>query len=518
MKINYLLINTLPKLSWCAIINLRTKECTVYHGNEVEVHNNFFAEGAWNEDFSAAGLTKATTLCGTAACNSDGGIRFFSSTDTLSPLFSVHIEADVFISNSPFFTLSASELEPDPLHPFYAYDFVRVFQSGLNCSAGHLPTNSKYPLKIHFQRILAFDSNCNFSILSFPPTEVPIDYLFYKSTLEKTVKAVVNNGKSTNRSVKYDPLVLVSKGYDSVAIACLAAQAGCKDAVTFIDYRKRDPYQDSGKDVAEMLGMSCLEYDRWGHLNYDEPIESEFAFSTISVNPSSSLMSNQLPAKILFSGSLSAVAWEYSHSILAKNNIRPKFPHISAFSQIEYRLKLGYQVFIPAMICVEHNQKLATLSISEAMKPWSVGGDYDKPIARRIAEENGIPREAFGFKKMSSSQAHFYKVSDFSKKGLAEYEHFLSHHLSKVPLHKIWMNKLLVKLEKFIYLLWFSNHKDMSCLNPNRFRFTALDGKRHDIPWRLSFMFQWAFNSLKSRYTIPENLKIKKSCKLNGKT
>jgi hypothetical protein len=30
------------------------------------------------------------------------------------------------------------------------------------------------------------------------------------------------------------------------------------------------------------------------------------------------------------------------------------------------------------------------------MRPWSSGKDYDKPIARRLAEEAGVPRDAFG--------------------------------------------------------------------------------------------------------------------------
>ena len=30
------------------------------------------------------------------------------------------------------------------------------------------------------------------------------------------------------------------------------------------------------------------------------------------------------------------------------------------------------------------------------MKPWSVAKSYDRPIARRIAEEAGVPRHLFG--------------------------------------------------------------------------------------------------------------------------
>ena len=33
------------------------------------------------------------------------------------------------------------------------------------------------------------------------------------------------------------------------------------------------------------------------------------------------------------------------------------------------------------------------------MTPWSVGGGYDRPIPRRIAESAGVDRQAFGQRK-----------------------------------------------------------------------------------------------------------------------
>jgi hypothetical protein len=43
------------------------------------------------------------------------------------------------------------------------------------------------------------------------------------------------------------------------------------------------------------------------------------------------------------------------------------------------------------------------------MKPWSLGNDYDRPIARRIAESSGVPREAFGIQKKGVAR-HFYRL------------------------------------------------------------------------------------------------------------
>lgn len=342
------------------------------------------------------------------------------------------------------------------------------------------------------------------------------DYISYKRILDTNISQLFNNSKHSKRSVKYDSLSLISRGYDSLATACLAAQAGCKLAATFIDQKKSNPYKDSGKDLAIKLGMSCTEYDRWGYTDKVEAIDQDFALGTIAVNPATSMLSNILHQKLLVSGAFGHIAWEYPFTVIATNLIKPNVPRISAFSQLEYRLNLGYQIFAPSTIALRHNQNIASLSISEEMMPWSIGGDYDKPIPRRIAEESGIPRDAFGFKKMASGHAHFYTPSHFSKNGLRTYLHFLKAHLNELPLHKIIMTKFLVKLENYLYQLWFSKRKDITCSNPNRFRLTALDGKRHPIRWKFSFMFHWAFASLKSRYVIPESLEINQKTTQNN--
>jgi hypothetical protein len=68
-------------------------------------------------------------------------------------------------------------------------------------------------------------------------------------------------------------------------------------------------------------------------------------------------------------------------------------------SLAEFRLRAGFiHVPVPYLGCVSH-ESLYAISLSEAMRPWRVGGDYDKPIARRLVEEAGVPRGLFGTTK-----------------------------------------------------------------------------------------------------------------------
>jgi hypothetical protein len=62
----------------------------------------------------------------------------------------------------------------------------------------------------------------------------------------------------------------------------------------------------------------------------------------------------------------------------------------------EFRLRAGI-IVLPLAVCgAIHAPAIARLSGAEEMQPWSIGGDYDRPVPRRLAEERGVPRHLFG--------------------------------------------------------------------------------------------------------------------------
>jgi hypothetical protein len=51
------------------------------------------------------------------------------------------------------------------------------------------------------------------------------------------------------------------------------------------------------------------------------------------------------------------------------------------------------------------------------MKPWSVGGIYDRPIARRLVEEKGVLRKEFGTIKLGAGVSfHFNTLTSLKRK------------------------------------------------------------------------------------------------------
>ena len=66
----------------------------------------------------------------------------------------------------------------------------------------------------------------------------------------------------------------------------------------------------------------------------------------------------------------------------------------------EFRLRAGFIFFPLACSGAIHAPTLSRLGRSSELAPWSVGGGYDRPIPRRLAEERGVPRELFGQQKI----------------------------------------------------------------------------------------------------------------------
>jgi hypothetical protein len=76
---------------------------------------------------------------------------------------------------------------------------------------------------------------------------------------------------------------------------------------------------------------------------------------------------------------------------------------MSGASMTEFRLRVDF-VHVPApFIGARRFPKILEIANSEAMKPWSVGTDYDRPVARRIVEDAGVPRAAFGQQKRATT-------------------------------------------------------------------------------------------------------------------
>jgi hypothetical protein len=71
---------------------------------------------------------------------------------------------------------------------------------------------------------------------------------------------------------------------------------------------------------------------------------------------------------------------------------------------LEFRLRVGFIHLPVPCLGATRQPALTLLSNSPEMMPWSIGGNYDRPLPRRIGESAGIPRNCFGQLKKAVGQ------------------------------------------------------------------------------------------------------------------
>jgi hypothetical protein len=505
LKFNYIQVDSLPRLAWCARVEKGSDAVAVYHGAQVETCSDFFAEGAWNGGFNAEDFARATILCGTGGQLFDGGVRFVSSTDRCSPVFSIRKPDAVYVSNSPVFVLSVAGEKPDPIYPFYGYDLVRIWRQGLFCLDGKFRTMSGTPLCMHLCARMSLGPDLSVSFETHPLDPCFQGFEQYKQLLTDGIAAVLRNSRDPKRNAPFEPLAAVTKGYDSSAIAALAASAGCKEAVTLADSNLPDPTMDCGDEIAGILGMSCSRYDRRAYREQEPPVDAEFALFTLSSSAPVAAFEKKLHQRVFLCGQFGGIIWEEKQSCLIDSLSDARVRVVTGMGHVEFRLRAGYLVFMPAYIGGRHHRAVHAITTSEAMRNWKVGGDYDRPIPRRIVEEAGVPRNAFGVEKHAGGHVEFVQDKIFSVRGLEAYERFVRDSHAAVPgwRYRTW---------RFCEISqdWFwrntrslRRRNVLSSASQRRFPF-LLNREPRLIPWKYMFLFQWTVDSLKSRYQVPE--------------
>jgi hypothetical protein len=494
----------LPKLAWCSLLNAGNDEVTVYHGSMVEVSSDFMVAGAWSGSYDHEGFATACTVSGTGGYLFEDSVCFKSSSDYFSPLFTIKKDDCLYISNSIVFLMSASGEEPHPLYPFYAYDILRIVRAGLDGIGGTLPTNSRHKIHVYIMSTLRVDSQLTLTQESLPSKPDLNTYEDYHDLLVSELRGLIDNAEDSKRKQPVAALCTTSRGYDSVAVTSIAAKAGCTRAVTINDSRAANPEEDNGTEICHLLGMQCTTYERWSYLDHPEFAEHYLAFTGLGNTPVYASMIKDFRNSLLLFASNAEEIWSSKCFILSDRMHNPQMRSLSGLNDLEFRLEIGFLKFNPSFIEIIQNRKIAEISESDDLKQWSIGGEYDRPIPRRIAEESGIPRHMFGFNKMASGHASFSFEKNMSKKAFENYSSFVQKSHANQPRMRFLFWRFISIIENRIYSNFYLKRQKPHIVMPNRLRWVALNCRRRHIAWNQRFIYQWAFAMLSNRYKIDE--------------
>ena len=403
----------LPPLSWCARATSGAP-VRVRHGIGVETRSDGFVEGAWDGEFDQFDFDRARTLAGTGGRLRDGTLVFASPFYPLERLFVLRRGGETLISNSLAFLLSEAGDGLDLSYPNYFFDLVAQVRRGIEPPAAKLRTARGNHVELYPCCNLALEAGLELRRIAKPLGPPPGSYAEYFDLLLGTTRSVAANASAPSRKKQYRLVAACSRGYDSTASAALASLAGCREGVTFA--RSARPLghplfgiteeigDDSGTDSLRALGMSVREFDRSDLVKLPGHPRTEFFISPAAITDAMArLMEDTLRGSLFVSGRHGEQYWGPTKKCSRRNFREVNDCHLSGQALGEFRLRAGFLHFPLPYVGALHGPAIFRITHSPEMLPWKLGtGYYDRPIARRIAEEAGVPRACFGQRKLGA--------------------------------------------------------------------------------------------------------------------
>ena len=177
-------------------------------------------------------------------------------------------------------------------------------------------------------------------------------------------------------------------------MASLARRFGIDEALSIRDGRETGEGAEDVTDLAKILDLRVHSVGRrdYGKLGFE--LEKLFYVTSLAEDICFGAFQNVLRNRLIFWGHHGDTMWDIDARPMGfrrRDN--------TGCSMQEARLRFGWVNFPVAFIGWQHHDALIRISQSHEMSPWSVGGAYDRPVPRRIAEESGLPRGAFGVTK-----------------------------------------------------------------------------------------------------------------------
>jgi hypothetical protein len=232
------------------------------------------------------------------------------------------------------------------------------------------------------------------------------DFAAYRAMLAAETAALFANAADPARGRRFRPIATVSSGYDSVAAAVIARDAGCTEALTWREASMAEPGTlDSGEDIAARLGLAVTALTTHAYRARTDLPEIEFIAAGYG-GPQAMMAGSepQLAGALLVTGFAGDQLWDRDFA----RRRAPRGPAIcGGFSAVNFHLRLpALAVAVPMIGMADDPADLGRLSRAAEMAPWTLGGDYDRPLARRIAEEAGLPRGSFASRKLMATPAY----------------------------------------------------------------------------------------------------------------
>ena len=329
-----------------------------------------------------------------------GGVVFITPSHPQETLFAIRTNNRLFVSNSiPFILVMANE-SLDPNYYNYEYDLCSTIL-GIDkfVKNTHLQSGNRMLFfrcsKVFINRELTISEEYQqqrFSLSSFED---------YKSYVSETLKRIISNAQSLERKHKYGLVATISRGYDACATCALVKNLGCETTLSFINPAKY--LSDDGREIARIMGYQNLLTGDGDEFLTCKDFEEAMYLCSGSSGVAFYCFERYTQGKILFEGERGDSMWERLNPNVNDNL---DFSYGNGLAQAacgneQHLHNNTIKIDVP-LIGGRKWTDIARISRSEEMKPWVVREHYDRPIARRLVEDLGVPRASFGRSKMGA--------------------------------------------------------------------------------------------------------------------
>jgi hypothetical protein len=460
-QISLFSVESLPPLAWSMILDRGSRTSGVWAGAAVEAIDGGVVAGAWSGPFARGGMADAVASCGSGLQTGGDSLIVICGTAAADVLFVHRLSDRLTIGNSLALVLAAADDRPRRDYPFYSNDLFSIYFG---------PTYHRAALPMTKGTVFAHFGSLEISAdLKVRPRALPLAPRFssfadYRSFLVEQTATVFANASDPARKVRYQPIASLSAGYDAPAAAVIAREAGCAEAYTFRQSiaSKGEP-DDSGEAIAQDLGLSVEAFDTFEYRTRTDLPEVVFAsagFGGGRVHHAGH--EETLRERIVVGGGGGDRTWDFNFRISGHD--LPMY--LGGYSETKFFLDLPALMLAVPAIGVTSFEDIGRISRSAEMRPWSVGGWYDRPIPRRLLEESGVPRGRFALGKLRIALGYEFPIRKvpalyeyLSPRSLADFERWFSQERpiagSRVALHNlaeatlgrlVWSKKLIRRL------------------------------------------------------------------------
>lgn len=423
MKLEVLRDDRLPKLGWFARIDPSAKLTQVDVGPMVEVDPasspQWVVAGMWTGPFERGGFHRAEALFGSGLRLDTDGVHVVPASTTVDRCIYARDGGIWYASNSLVVMLGRLGARIDlrfdhrdwgESMALGVYNYVRQF----HVVHPRIPTMSQ----LIFESLrIAPDGSASFHFRDGPRTFS--SFQDYVGQFFGVIEALDANAREPARKRPMRAVTSASRGYDSSAVTSLvtkltpgitswtAKRSNTRVPELLRPLMNADVADDDGSEIARTLGAT----PRYLDLELDGMSQEMEAWCWASAQISPELVFHsmlsdaeaaQVPT-IFWAGHVGDGAWERQLGELGLSGQIVRGAQ-SGYALIEARVRYGVIEASVPYLFMRSVAAINRVSRSDEMKPWQLGNDYDRPIPRRLLEERGVPREAFGFGKKAVAQ------------------------------------------------------------------------------------------------------------------